>query len=267
MSDFLQKMVASSTERAELARKALQSFELDKPLSPIKVDAFGVIAEIKDSSPSEGALATRSRAEQAQAYIEGGAAAISVLTEPSCFAGDITHLEAVVSGTTGTGVPVMRKDFLVDAVQIIEARAAGASGVLLIAAMLNDKALASLLDCAYEHSMFVLLESFDGDDLQRSANLLKQQRHFQQAERGQLMIGINTRNLRTLDIDKDRLAQLATRLPPAAVAVAESGIHTPADAAAVANLGYGMALVGTALMKSSDPKNLLVNMCQAGLNA
>jgi indole-3-glycerol phosphate synthase len=152
----------------------------------------------------------------------------------------------------------MRKDFLVDPVQVLEARAAGASGVLLITTMLDDATLRAMLDCAFEHGMFVLLESFDEDDLQRSARYLEID--------GQLLIGVNTRNLRTLEVDGDRLRRLSPLLPDA-TCVAESGLREAADAARVAGWGYTMALVGTALMRSEDPAALIAAMRKAGAAA
>ncbi|MEJ2274978.1 MAG: hypothetical protein P8Y01_10460, partial [Woeseiaceae bacterium] len=154
--------------------------------------------------------------------------------------------------------PVMRKDFLVDPVQVLEARAAGASGVLLITTMLDDSTLGAMLDCAFEHRMFVLLESFDEDDLHRSARYLNRD--------GQLLIGVNTRNLRTLEVDGDRLQRFSTLLPDARC-VAESGLRGAKDAARVAGWGYTMALVGTALMRSEDPAALITSMRQAGAAA
>jgi indole-3-glycerol phosphate synthase len=262
MSDFLQDMAASSAARAAQAPSFTEA-DFDKPVVPLNLGAFDVIAEIKQRSPAEGQLGTghpipgESRGtSRARAYAAGGAAAISVLTEPSRFDGELSHLEAVVAAAPDT--PVMRKDFLVDPVQVLEARAAGASGVLLITTMLDDRTLRTMLDCAFEHGMFVLLESFDGDDLQRSARFLDLG--------GQLLIGVNTRNLRTLEVDADRLRQLSSHLPKARC-VAESGLHGPEDAAGVAGLGYTMALVGTALMRSDDPAALVAAMRDAGAAA
>jgi indole-3-glycerol phosphate synthase len=157
----------------------------------------------------------------------------------------------------------MRKDFLVDPVQVLEARAAGASGVLLIATMLNDAQIRSMLDCAAEHELFVLLESFDEQDLLRSARLLDNSADQQRAEHGQLLFGVNTRDLRTLHVDPERLRKLAPALP-AGRCVAESGLHDVADAAGVAGLGYQLALVGTALMRSDAPATLVQEMRTAG---
>lgn len=266
MTDFLQQMATQSAQRAANVKQVFSAADFDKPMSPVTLQGFDIIAELKDRSPSEGKLAapTRNRLQQAEDYIKGGAAAISVLTEPTRFAGDLQHLAEVSALAAESAVPTMRKDFLVDVVQVLEARAAGASGVLLITAMLSDTALQAMLDCAWEHSMFVLLESFDADDLQRSNNLLGSDPNLRQAEQGKLFVGINTRNLRTLAVDPARLEELAAMLPAQAVGVAESGLHTAADAEHAAELGYGMALVGSALMRSAQPQQLLGDMLVAG---
>ena len=260
MSDFLKDMAKSSATRAAQARTFTEA-DFDKPVVPLSLSSFDLIAEIKNRSPAEGALGDSrppvgTLGLRANAYTEGGAAAISVLTEPSRFDGELAHLEEVVAAVPQT--PVMRKDFLVEPVQVLEARAAGASGVLLITTMLNDTKLSAMLDCAFEHGMFVLLESFDEDDLRRSTRYLD--------SKGQLLIGINTRNLRTLEVDADRLERLSSLLPDAPC-VAESGLHAPEDAARVAGWGYRMALVGTALMRSNDPGGLIRDMRAAGATA
>ena len=260
MSDFLAGMAKSSADRAANAGSFTDA-DFDKPVVPLNPGAFGVIAEIKQRAPAEGNLSDSKIGashliSRAEGYATGGAAAISVLTEPSRFDGELAHLEQVAAAVPGT--PAMRKDFLVDPVQVLEARKAGASGVLLITTMLDDPTLKAMLDCAWEHNMFVLLESFDEDDLLRSARFID--------DRGQLLIGVNTRNLRTLEVDPDRLQNLAASLPDA-VCVAESGLHVPDDAARVASWGYSMALVGTALMRSDDPTALIADMTAAGAAA
>ena len=261
MGDFLQNMAKSSAARAANA-PSFTAADFDKPVVPLDPGQFGVIAEIKRRSPAEGQLdptpetGTSYLVSRAQAYAAGGAAAISVLTEPSRFDGELGHLEEVASALPDTSV--MCKDFLVDSVQVLEARKAGASGVLLIATMLDDATLRSMLDCAWEHGMFVLLESFNEEDLRRSAPFLD--------GAGQLLVGVNTRNLRTLEVDGDRLRNLASQLPDA-ICVAESGLHVPEDAARVARWGYSMALVGTALMRSASPTELVAAMTSAGAAA
>ena len=244
---------------------AFTDADFDKPVVPLSLGSFDVIAEIKQRSPAEGKLGTGHHISngsgyllsdlivRAQAYAAGGAAAISVLTEPSRFDGELSHLEEVVAAVPGT--PVMRKDFLVEPVQVLEGRKAGASGVLLITTMLSDAKLRAMLDCAFEHNMFVLLESFDEEDLRRSAGFLDAD--------GDLLIGVNTRDLRTLEVDAERLQRLAPLLPDAKC-VAESGLHTAEDAARAKGWGYSMALVGTALMRSDDPAALITAMRDAG---
>jgi indole-3-glycerol phosphate synthase len=270
MSDFLQTMASHSAARAAAALSSLASSfsspDFDKPLLPLTLGAFDVIAEIKDRSPAEGDLSAGNsdRSARAKSYAAGGAAAISVLTEPSRFAGDLSHLEEVVGAVPNT--PVMRKDFLVEPVQILEARKAGASGVLLIATMLSDAKLREMLDCAWEHGLFVLLEAFGEADLRRTSSLLENSVDGDRAEGGQLLVGVNTRNLRTLEVDPDRLRDLAPALPRARC-VAESGLLVPEDAARVAAWGYQMALVGTALMRSDDPTALVAAMRDAGAAA
>lgn len=263
MSDFLQTMAAGSVERAAAVSANFSSADFDQPVVPLSLGRFDVIAEIKNRSPAEGELATpgRNRVEQARSYSRGGAVAISVLTEPSRFDGDLAHLQEVVAAVPAT--PVMRKDFLVEPVQVHEARQAGASGVLLIATMLSDARLREMLDAAWQHGMFVLLESFDEADLARASRLLDNAEDAERAASGQLLIGVNTRNLRTLEVDAERLQKLAPGLPDARC-VAESGLRVANDAASVASYGYRMALVGTALMRSDDPAALVAAMRDAG---
>jgi indole-3-glycerol phosphate synthase len=265
MSDFLKDMAISSAARAAQAAP-FKSSDFDRPIAPLTLGSFDIIAEIKERSPAEGDLSRGhgDRMEHARHYVRGGAAAISVLTEPTRFAGDLRHLEDVVAAVSCT--PVMRKDFLVDPVQVLEARRAGASGVLLIATMLRDGLLRTMLDCAYEHGMFVLLESFDEDDLARCRKLLDNSADGDRAAAGRLLFGVNTRNLRTLEVDGDRLRRLAPALP-AGRRVAESGLRTAEDAAAAAGWGYSMALVGSALMRSDDPAELVRAMRLAGTGA
>ncbi len=267
MANFLKKMSASSAARAASIKSRYSSSELDKPAVPLPHARFGLIAEIKNRSPAEGDLggAGMDRGERAVAYAEGGAAAISVLTEPTRFDGELEHLSQVVAVVPAT--PVMRKDFLVRPVQVLEAKAAGASGVLLIAAMLDTRQICSMLDCAFEHGMFVLLESFDETDLVRSLKIVDKSFYAQYIEDNRLLIGINTRDLRTLAVDPDRLEKFGRLLPDEITKVAESGQKTAADARAAASFGYDMTLVGTALMQANDPAALIREMLAAGRDA
>jgi len=244
VADLLAEMGRRSAARAAaLDRPELAARIRDVPRSLPAAD-FEVFAEVKRRSPSRGALAIDvDPAARARLYADAGAAVISVLTEPTRFAGSLDDLAAASS----VGRPVMRKDFLVDPVQLLEARAYGASGALLIAAMLPGDRLARMVDAAAELGLFVLLEAFDAGDLERIGGVL---------DRGAIArVGVNCRDLRTLDVDPDRFAALAPHLP--APAIAESGLHTAADVRRVKALGYRGILVGTALMRAVDPAALL----------
>lgn len=259
MSDFLETMAVSSRARAAAAEPAAPR-RGQRPV--LASDDFGIIAEIKNRSPAEGSLATADagRVARAQCYAAAGAVAISVLTEPERFDGHLDHLAEVADAVPGT--PVMRKDFLVEAVQIREACAVGASGVLLITAMLDDRELARMLDCAWQNDLFVLLEAFSEADIARAVRLLDEPVHRGKAQDGELLFGVNSRNLRTLEVDPSRLERYAPLLPDG-VRVAESGLKSAADARRMADAGYRLALVGTALMRSADPGALIREMAGA----
>jgi indole-3-glycerol phosphate synthase len=261
-------MASGSAERVRAARAARgEAALLDacrvRPRPPqLALERFDLVAEIKRHSPAEGALGPATDvAARARAYAEAGAAAVSVLTEPERFGGSLDDLAAATRALEGMAVPAMRKDFLVDPWQVLEARAAGAGGVLLIIAMLDDAALGEMLAAAREQGLFVLLEAFDEADLERAGPHLESG-----AEYAPILLGVNSRDLRTLAVDPARLARLAPRLPSAVPAVAESGLHTAADAAEAAALGYRLALVGTALMRAADPGALVAAMLAAGRN-
>jgi indole-3-glycerol phosphate synthase len=214
-----------------------------------------VIAELKLKSPAAGVLreANSDWLARVAAYARGGAAAVSVLTEPSRFDGSLQHLRAACELLNPLGVPAMRKDFLVDPYQVLEARAAGAGGVLVIVRMLSRAQMAELLDVAAEHSMFVLLEAFDAADLDTARQLLAQRRGRAEV----ILIGINSRDLQTLEVVPERFAALAPLLGGAHPAVAESGVASAEDARQMMQLGYRLALIGTALMAREDPALLL----------
>jgi indole-3-glycerol phosphate synthase len=154
----------------------------------------------------------------------------------------------------------MRKDFLTDPYQVLEARAAGAGGVLVIVTMLDDAQIAALLDCARELSLFVLLEAFDRADLERIAELGAGAAPGSTA----LLAGVNCRDLRTLDVEPRRFAELAQYLPAQLPAVAESGIESARDVRELAELGYSLALVGSSLMRAPDPGEALAGLIAAG---
>lgn len=262
MSDFLATMSEQSHLRARSAKERAGATSLETRVAsappPVSLDTtspgFDIIAEAKLASPAEGRL-TRGGADRvaqlARAYADSGAAAISVLTEESRFEGAIEHLELV---TSLVDVPVMRKDFLVDPIQVLEARVAGASGVLLIARMLPGSLLEEMTQLTLELGMFPLVEVFDRSDLESAARVLDRD----------VLIGVNCRDLTTLEVDFDRFATIAPHLPDNVPAVAESGIAGSSQAVIVADLGYRMALVGSSLAARDDPTNSLRAMIDAG---
>jgi len=263
MSGFLDQMAAASRARLEEARArepltALRARAFATPLPPplFLRDRFNLIAEFKRRSPALGRLGHDDLVTRVTAYAQGGAAAVSVLTEASQFHGSLEHLATAAATLAAFNVPVMRKDFLIDPYQLHEARAAGAGGVLLIVRMLSRDCLSECLDCARELALFVLLESFDSQDLERAAAV----------GRGTpaVLLGVNCRDLQTLEVMPHRFAELANALPREVPCVAESGIATPDDCAEVARDGYEMALVGSALMQAPDPAGVIRTMLAAG---
>jgi indole-3-glycerol phosphate synthase len=229
----------------------------------LSLDRFDVIAELKLRSPAMGSLAASDFdiTTQLDAYAAGGAAAVSVLTEPEEFRGSLDDLGRAAALLRPRGVPVMRKDFLTEPYQVLEARAAGAGGVLVIAAMLDDRAMEALVDCADSCGLFVLLEAFDEQDLERIAALAATRPERPDAP---LLVGVNSRNLHTLAVEFGRFAKLASALPAGLPAVAESGIETAEQIAEVASLGYAAALVGSALMQAGRPADQLGQFLASG---
>jgi indole-3-glycerol phosphate synthase len=269
MSGFLDDMARSSAERVTQAKRSESLDELQRrakaasPSAPLRLSkaGFDVIAELKLRSPAAGAYAKPSDdwLKRVVDYARGGAAAVSVLTEPSRFDGSLEHLQQASRALGPLGVPAMRKDFLVDPYQVLEARAAGAGGVLVIVRMLSRSQMTQLLDVAAEHGMFVLLEAFDAADLAAARELLAL-REGDRANRGtadNILIGINCRDLQTLKVVPERFETLAPQLPGGWPAVAESGVASAADALRMMRLGYRVALIGTALMSRDDPEQLL----------
>jgi indole-3-glycerol phosphate synthase len=272
-SDFLLGMAASSRARDEQARAVQSDAQqrsqlvcLGEPLSLILHEkSFDVIAEIKKRSPAEGPLdaGLASPAEQASDYITGGAAILSVLTEPERFDGSLDDLQSVAQ--TAVATPVMRKDFLVSRYQVREARLAGAAGVLLIAAILESDQMKAMLDAALELGMFVLMEAFDCADLDKCLPVLESYGPaVAEGGRCSYLLGINCRDLRTFEVDFGHFGRVAGELTTAKPRVAESGVSSVAQAETVARLGYRLALVGTALMRSGDPAAMVTDLRTAG---
>jgi len=270
MSGLLTEMCQASLARLERARAKESERQLwarasDAPPAPrLKLcpEGFDVIAECKLHSPSAGDLSANTTGveERVQAYARGGACAVSVLTEPSRFGGALEHLAQAASVLAPLKVPAMRKDFLVDPYQVMEARAAGAGGVLVIVRMLDRSRISELLDCACMLKMFVLLEAFDGHDLAIASEVLELRKQHDE----QILVGLNCRDLETLKIDLARLEELADQLPGGYPAVAESGVQSLDDVRKVVDDGYHVALIGTTLMNSPEPRKLLGDMLATG---
>jgi indole-3-glycerol phosphate synthase len=260
------RRVAEAHERVPAA--ALRAAALGTPTPPpLKLDTegFDVIAELKLRSPSIGDLSasTIDPVRRLEGYAEGGAAICSILTEPTRFDGDLEHLRLAAETLQPYGVPAMRKDFLVDPYQVLEARAYGASGVLLIVRMVPHDRLVAMMDCAAELGLFVLLEAFSAADLQIAERIARERAGRDE----QVLMGLNCRDLDTLEIDFNRFRQLRSHMPGDWPCVAESGVQTPEDAARVARLGYRLALVGTSLMQRADAAHAVRELVDAGRKA
>ena len=269
---FLEQMAEASQARAAIAEIACGMAEMRQraeqstaPPPLILSDAgFDLIAEVKRRSPSEGTLTEPSvlAVDQAQAYVNGGATALSVLTEPAEFHGSLADLQSVVDAVAA--VPVMRKDFLVSPYQVLEARAYGAAGVLLVAAVLDRSLMQEMLDCALELGMFVLLEVFDRAHLDHCMPVIESVGPVFDGDRCRVLLGVNCRDLRSLKVNFKNFADIASQLPATMPWVAESGITDAAQVRAVSGLGYRLALVGTSLMRSADPAAAVRALCMAG---
>jgi indole-3-glycerol phosphate synthase len=205
---------------------------------------LAVIGELKRRSPSKGDLAPDlDPGPAAKAYEAGGAAALSVLTDRPYFGGTVADLQAAREATS---LPVLRKDFTIDEIQVYEARAIGADAVLLIcAAVPDDTLLADLHALADELGMAVLVETHDSDEIDRALRA------------GAEIVGVNSRDLATFAEDLDIAGSLASALPPGVIAVAESAIRAPADARRMADAGFDAVLVGEALVRADDPTALV----------
>jgi indole-3-glycerol phosphate synthase len=199
---------------------------------------LGIIAEVKRSSPSAGAIAEADPGDQAAAYEAGGAVAVSVLTEPRHFGGSIADLRAVRSHTT---LPVLRKDFIVHPAQVLEARANGADAVLLIAAVLTDTEIVSMQETADDLGMDSLVEAHTGDEVGRAV------------EAGARIVGVNSRDLESLEVDLDTALDLLSRVPGDRLRVLESGVGTREQMSRAESAGADAVLVGEALMRAGDP--------------
>lgn len=224
--------------RAELRARCADVAPVRDFTSALRAPGLGVIAEVKRRSPSRGALAMDlDPVERAMSYARGGASAISVLTEPHHFSGSDDDLVAVRSSVD---IPVLRKDFTLDASQIWEARSIGADAILLIVAALDDALLGALLETAATVGVAALVEVHDEAEAERALAA------------GARIVGVNNRDLTTFDVDLATSERLAPILAGCEVRIAESGILSPPDAHRMASAGYDAVLVGESLVKSGD---------------
>ena len=231
----------------EMARQADSPRDAVAALSGQDV---AVIAEVKRASPSKGAMAAiADPAALARDYEAGGAAVISVLTEPRRFAGSLEDLAAVREAVS---VPVLRKDFIVSAYQLWEARACGADMILLIVAALEQNALVSLVERAESIGLVPLVEVHADSEVARAVDA------------GARVIGVNARNLATLEVDRGVFARLAPQLPGHVVKIAESGVRGPHDLLAYAASGADAVLVGESLVTGKDPRAAVADLVTAG---
>lgn len=243
------RLAATPVDLEALLARARGTAPGPDALAALTAPGVRIIAEVKRRSPSAGAIRAQiDPVALAHAYAAGGAAAISVLTEPEHFGGALSDLEAVAASVP---TPCLRKDFFVSTRQVAEARAAGAALVLLIAAVLDDAELVALREAAEALGMHALVEAHDAREVDRAV------------ASGARIVGVNNRDLRTFRIDLATCEALRGRIPSGVVAVAESGIEGPADVSRLRASGYDVFLVGTALMRSGDPRAALTALIDA----
>lgn len=259
MATYLDELIAGARRRVADARQredldALRGHACSAPQPPslhaaLSGPGVSVIAEVKRASPSKGDLVPDlDAAAQAAAYRDGGAAAVSVLTEPDLFRGTLDDLAAV----SALGVPALRKDFVVDPYQVWEARAAGAAAVLLIVAALSAQDLQSLLRSCLEAGVEPVVEVHDADEARVAVDA------------GAATVGVNARDLRTFELDRGVFARVRPLLPEGTVAVAESAIRGPDDVRALALAGADAVLVGESVMRAADPRAAVALLVSAG---
>lgn len=256
--DLLEAIVAATRTRvaaaqarepaAALAQRAMartpQGGQFADRLS--RSGSLNVVAECKRRSPSRGVLRTAyDPVEIAKSYERAGAAAISVLTEPGFFDGSLQHLAAVRQAVS---IPLLRKDFIVDAYQLLEARAAGADAILLIVAALDGRSLVALAEQAKTLQLAALVEVHDRDECRRALDA------------GATIIGVNNRNLRTLEVDLNASREIAAMLPSSVIGISESGLKTPADLQSMKALGFKAFLMGERFMIEPDPGAALAGL-------
>ncbi|MCP4666146.1 MAG: indole-3-glycerol phosphate synthase TrpC [Deltaproteobacteria bacterium] len=258
MHSLLNEIVAE--KRKEVARLQKQGGLCNRPDDALPMRDFkgvlsvpkkiGLIAEIKFASPSAGVIAkAMAPSEIGRMYEEAGAAAVSLITDKRFFQGDLNHLPGLKRAVT---LPILRKDFIIDAVQVMESHAFGADAVLLIARILTEQKLKDLLALCQELGMAALVEVHDRADMEKAAHC------------GAGLIGINNRNLDTFEVDLGTTIALAPLAPDKSIVVSESGIRHGKDVRSLKGKGVGAVLVGTSLMKSNDVSMKARELVRAG---
>ena len=246
-----------ATREAALPLDAVKALAAGRPaaldgIGALRQPGVAVIAEVKRSSPSKGALAAiADPAALAQDYEAGGASVISVLTEQRYFGGSLADFDAVRARVE---TPLLRKDFIVSSYQIWEARAHGADLVLLIVAALEQNALVSLVERTESLGMTALVEVHDEDELIRALDA------------GARVVGVNARNLKTLEVDRGVFARLAPMIPSGVVKIAESGVRGPHDLLAYAAHGADAVLVGEGVVVGGNPRQAVADLVAAGVH-
>ncbi len=251
MPDILAKIISGKYDEVAALKQTYSIADLDRAaqtaskvrgftaaLAAASTSGYGLIAELKKASPSKGLIRADFTPEDlATAYAVGGATCLSVLTDGPWFQGAPEYL---VAARNAVSLPVLRKDFMIDPAQIVESRALGADCILLIMAALDDAHAAELEACAHDYDMDVLIEVHDAFELDRACRL------------NSPLMGINNRNLKTMDISLDVGAAMLPNLPDDRIAVAESGLFVPADLARMAHSGARCFLIGESLMRAHD---------------
>jgi indole-3-glycerol phosphate synthase len=227
------------SNEAELAESAASAPPSPRLANALRTGTVAVVAEVKRRSPSKGWINPAiSAVDQARSYEGGGAAAVSILTEPAHFGGSVSDLVAV---RDSVAIPVLKKDFHVDPIQLIEAKALGASAALLIARALSPDLLVEMVDAANALALEVIVEIRDDEELARALDA------------GAAIVGINNRNLETLEIDPATSERLLAQIPNEVVAIAESGVQSRADVERFARCGADAVLVGSVLSAAPNP--------------
>lgn len=261
MTTFLDQIVAATRKRVAEAKRSVDVGELERraeehvprgfrrALEEKSREGVGVIAELKKASPSKGLIRPSfNSVELARELQDAGAAALSVLTDEEFFQGTLANLR---EASAAVAIPCLRKDFIVDEFQLLEARANSADAVLLIVAALSADELKQLSAGARAHELDVLCEVHDGDELQRALDT------------GCDLVGVNTRNLRTFDVNLQTAFDLAEKFPASVVRVAESGIRSGEDLTRLRAAGYHAFLIGESLMRAERPGEALQELLRA----